>query len=107
MCTAVLIAWGPATPLPPRIWDHIRERYRSAKIDDISLWPAVDDSQTIPYRRGRVVPLKNNAERSLYLTFSCEEHTDKKEKKFFLIYEEIRKGAVAKSYITNAPLIYD
>ncbi len=28
----------PRTP-PPRIWAHIRGRYWSAKIDDISLWP--------------------------------------------------------------------
>ncbi len=35
MCTAVLI-----DPPPPRlIWAHIRGRYLSAKIDDISLWP--------------------------------------------------------------------
>ncbi len=28
--------WDPATP-PPPIWAHIRGRYWSAKIDDISL----------------------------------------------------------------------
>jgi hypothetical protein len=33
--------------------------------------------------------------------------SDKKEKKIFLIYKEIQKGAVAKSYITNGLLIYD
>ncbi len=38
MCTAVLSGWDPAAP-PPRIWAHIRGRYWSAKIDDISLWP--------------------------------------------------------------------
>jgi hypothetical protein len=42
LCTAVLIGWDPATtppPSSPRIWAHIRGRYRqwSAKIDDISL----------------------------------------------------------------------
>ncbi len=41
MCTAVLIGWDPATSPPPhpspRIWAHIRGRYWSAKIDDISL----------------------------------------------------------------------
>ncbi len=42
MCTAVLIGWNHAIPPPPpspRIWAHIRGRYWSAKIDDISLWP--------------------------------------------------------------------
>jgi hypothetical protein len=34
-------------------------------------------------------------------------HIDKKEKKIFLIYKEIQKGAVAKSYITNGLRIYD
>jgi hypothetical protein len=34
-------------------------------------------------------------------------HTDKKEKNVFLIYKEIQKGAVAKSYMTNGLLIYD
>ncbi len=34
-------------------------------------------------------------------------HTDKKEKKVFLTYKEIQKGAVAKSYMTNGLLIYD
>jgi hypothetical protein len=33
--------------------------------------------------------------------------TDKKENNIFLIYKEIHKGAVAKSYMTNSLLIYD
>jgi hypothetical protein len=33
------------------------------------------------------------------------DYTDKKENKIFLIYKEIQKGAVAKSYITNGLLI--
>jgi hypothetical protein len=37
MCTAVLIGWSPATP---HVLAHIRGRYWSAKIDDISLWPS-------------------------------------------------------------------
>jgi hypothetical protein len=42
MCTAVLIVRDPAHPPPPaspRFWAHIRGRYWSAKIDDISLRP--------------------------------------------------------------------
>jgi hypothetical protein len=31
----------------------------------------------------------------------------KKENKIFLIYKEIQKGAVAKSYMANGLLIYD
>ncbi len=34
-------------------------------------------------------------------------YTDKKEKKSFLTYMEIQKGAVAKSYMTNGLLISD
>ncbi len=34
-------------------------------------------------------------------------HSDKKENKIFLIYKEIQKGSVAKSYMTNGLLIYD
>jgi hypothetical protein len=34
-------------------------------------------------------------------------YTDKKEIKIFLIYREIQKGAVAKSYRTKGLLIYD
>jgi hypothetical protein len=33
-------------------------------------------------------------------------YTDKKENLIFLIYKEIQKGAVAKSYMTNGLLIY-
>ncbi len=33
---------SPSPPLP-RIWAHIRGRYWSAKIDNISLWPPVDN----------------------------------------------------------------
>ncbi len=32
---------------------------------------------------------------------------DTLKKKYFLIYKEIQKGAVAKSYMTNGLLIYD
>ncbi len=32
--------------------------------------------------------------------------TDKKENQIFLIYKEIQRGAVAKSYMTNGLLIY-
>ncbi len=38
---------------------------------------------------------------------SCSLYTDKKDNKIFLIYKEIQKGAVAKSYMTNGLLIYD
>jgi hypothetical protein len=34
-------------------------------------------------------------------------HTDKKEKKIFLIYQEIQKEAVAKSYMRKGFLIYE
>jgi hypothetical protein len=34
-------------------------------------------------------------------------YTDKKENKIFLIFKEIQKGAVAKSYMTNGLLIND
>jgi hypothetical protein len=33
------------------------------------------------------------------------EYTDKKEKKIFLIYKEIQKGAVAKPYMINGLLV--
>jgi hypothetical protein len=37
LCTAVLFGCDPATlPPPPRIWAHLRGRYWSAKIDDVS-----------------------------------------------------------------------
>ncbi len=38
MCTPVFIGWDPAPP-PPRVWAHVRRRFWSVKIDDISLWP--------------------------------------------------------------------
>ncbi len=50
---------------------------------------------------------KNNSEKkkchksSIYMP---REYTDKKENKIFLIYEEIQKGAVAKSYLTKSLL---
>ncbi len=34
-------------------------------------------------------------------------HTDKKEKKIFLIYKEIQIGAVAKSYMRKGFVIYE
>ncbi len=33
-------------------------------------------------------------------------YTDKKENQIFLIYKEVKSGAVAKSYMTNGLLIY-
>ncbi len=36
---AQLYSWAETPHPPPRIWAHIRRRYWSAKIDDISLWP--------------------------------------------------------------------
>jgi hypothetical protein len=38
---------------------------------------------------------------------NVEKFTDKKEKKIFLIYEEIQKGAVAKLYMSKGFLIYE
>jgi hypothetical protein len=46
----------------------------------------------------------NKAVKSQFATF---EHTDKKENKIFLIYKEIQKGAVAKSYMRKGFLIYE
>ncbi len=52
--SCILIGWDPATPPPPPpIWSHIRGRYWSAKIDDISLWPPgirshAEDNAKIP-----------------------------------------------------------
>jgi hypothetical protein len=37
----------------------------------------------------------------------CACCTDKKEKKIFLIYKKIQKGAVAKSYMRKGFLIYE
>ncbi len=37
----------------------------------------------------------------LFLNASDNSVTGKKEKKIFLIYKEIQKGSVAKTYITN------
>jgi hypothetical protein len=37
----------------------------------------------------------------------AEGYTDKKDNKIFLIYKEIQKGSVAKSYMANGLLIYD
>jgi hypothetical protein len=42
----------------------------------------------------------------LVLFHSCPRCTDKKENQIFLIYKEIQRGAVAKSYMTNGLLIY-
>ncbi len=49
MCTLCSVqctpcTWDPVLP-PPRIWAHIRGRYWSAKIYDISLWPPVCNDQ--------------------------------------------------------------
>ncbi len=33
-------------------------------------------------------------------------HSDKKDKNYFLIYKEIQKTVVAKSYITSSLIIY-
>jgi hypothetical protein len=45
---------------------------------------------------------------SMYMpAYSKKTYTDKKEKKIFLVYKEIQKGAVAKSYKTKGLLIYD
>ncbi len=38
---------------------------------------------------------------------NVEKFTDKKEKKIFLIYKEIQKGAVAKLYMRKGFLIYE
>jgi hypothetical protein len=39
--------------------------------------------------------------------FQISSHTDKKEKKIFLIYKEIQGGTVAKSYMRKGFLIYE
>ncbi len=52
-----------------------------------------------------LVPVKEHP-KVMENTFAVQ-HTDKKENLIFLIYKEIRTGAVAKSYITNSLLKYD
>ena len=46
--------------------------------------------------------LSNSLQCALEITW----YTDKKENQIFLIYKEIQKGLVAKSYMTNGLLIY-
>jgi hypothetical protein len=40
-------------------------------------------------------------------TRTAKQYTGKKENKIFLIYKEIQKGAVAKSYMRKGVLIYE
>ncbi len=51
------------------------------------------------------VEMKNRELRVYALSTGA--YTDKKENKIFLLYKEIQKGAVAKSYMTNGLLIYE
>jgi hypothetical protein len=44
--------------------------------------------------------------RALTALGGANPYTDKKENKILLIYKEIQKGAVTKSYMTNVLLIY-
>jgi hypothetical protein len=45
--------------------------------------------------------------RHIFIQSPAYLYADKKENKIFLINKEILKGAVAKSYMTKALLIYD
>jgi hypothetical protein len=49
--------------------------------------------------------LKTHSFQQVYFT-KASICTDKKEKKIFLIYREILKGSVSKSYVSNSLLIY-
>ncbi len=62
-----------------------------------------------PSPRGGFILSKRFQRSSSCPTFILEfrnSYTDKKEKKFFLIYKEIQSGAVAKSYMRKGFLIY-
>ncbi len=48
-CNHWLRNWDPTTPLSARILAHIRGRYWSAKIDDISLWPPAKPQRYLAY----------------------------------------------------------
>jgi hypothetical protein len=52
-------------------------------------------------------PTRTGKKGQLYRDYSLAPLTDKKEKQIFLIYKEIQNGAVAKSYIRKAFLIYE
>jgi len=56
--------------------------------------------------KARAMVQKNNFG-VLKKIFQCISYTDKKENKFFLIYQEIQSGAVAKSYMRKGFLIYE
>jgi hypothetical protein len=62
------------------------------------LWRLASSAQPDPGSRALPSPSSGN------LGTHCV--TDKKEKKIFLIYKEIKNGAVAMSYMTNGLLIY-
>ncbi len=50
-CTHWLRSCNPPPPPPPTIWAHVRGRYWSAKIDDISLWLPGVQTYTRPATR--------------------------------------------------------
>jgi hypothetical protein len=57
---------------------------------------------------GRKCSIPYDAAKTSYMgSKACTMYTDKKEKKIFLIYKEIQKVSVAKSYMTNGLVIYD
>jgi hypothetical protein len=54
--------------------------------------------------RSRRVVVERLVAKAEVATVWVQFHTDKKENKIFLIYQEIQKGAVAKSYMANGLL---
>jgi hypothetical protein len=48
-----------------------------------------------------------NLKKLLRISLVCIPHTDKKEKKIFIIYEETQMGAFAKSYMRKGFLIFE
>jgi hypothetical protein len=53
------------------------------------------------------ITLRDIRRQTIFVKKIGDLHTDKKEYKIFIIYKEIRDGAVApKSYMTNGLLIY-
>jgi hypothetical protein len=86
---------------PPQVFESVSSTVRLGEILSGSIFLSIWCMHV------SVVERTNACNKERLTSMKYTRHTDKKENQIFVIYKEIKRGAVSKSYMRKGFLIYD